>query len=70
MRRAALALDNARLYEQQREVAVTLQRSLLPRSLPVVDGVALASRYLLGRTARRSAATSTTPSRCRPAGSA
>ncbi len=48
VRRAALALDNARLYEQQREVAVTLQRSLLPRSLPVVDGVALASRYLPG----------------------
>ena len=48
VRRAALALDNARLYEQQREVAVTLQRSLLPRALPDVAGVRLASRYLPG----------------------
>ena len=48
VRRAALALDNARLYEQQREVAVTLQRSLLPRALPAVAGVRLASRYLPG----------------------
>ncbi len=48
VRRAALALDNARLYEQQREVAVTLQRSLLPRRLPEVAGVRLASRYLPG----------------------
>jgi PAS domain S-box-containing protein len=48
VRRAALALDNARLYEQQREVAVTLQRSLLPRRLPDVAGVRLASRYLPG----------------------
>jgi PAS domain S-box-containing protein len=48
VRRAALALDNARLYEQQREVAVTLQRSLLPRRLPEVPGLRLASRYLPG----------------------
>jgi serine phosphatase RsbU (regulator of sigma subunit) len=48
VRRAALALDNARLYEQQREVAVTLQRSLLPRRLPDVAGLRLASRYLPG----------------------
>jgi PAS domain S-box-containing protein len=48
VRRAALALDNARLYEQQREVAVTLQRSLLPRRLPDVPSLRLASRYLPG----------------------
>jgi PAS domain S-box-containing protein len=48
VRRAALALDNALLYEQQREVAVTLQRSLLPRRLPDAPGVRLASRYLPG----------------------
>jgi PAS domain S-box-containing protein len=48
VRRAALALDNARLYEQQREVAVTLQRSLLPRRLPEVPNLRLASRYLPG----------------------
>jgi PAS domain S-box-containing protein len=48
VRRVSLALDNARLYEQQREVAVTLQRSLLPRRLPDVPGLRLASRYLPG----------------------
>src|SRR4051812_3556167 len=48
VRRAALALDNARLYEQQREVAVTLQRSLLPRRLPEIPRLRLASRYLPG----------------------
>ena len=44
-RRAALALDNARLYEQQRAVADTLQASLLPEALPQVEGLALATRY-------------------------
>jgi PAS domain S-box-containing protein len=45
-RRAALALDNARLYEERDHVARTLQRSLLPAELPAVPGVALAARYL------------------------
>src|SRR5919204_3449253 len=31
---AALAIDNARLYQQQKEFADTMQRSLLPRSHP------------------------------------
>jgi PAS domain S-box-containing protein len=44
-RRAALALDNARLYEEQSEVASTLQRSLLPPDLPRIPGVQLAARY-------------------------
>lgn len=42
---AALVLDNARLYAEQEEVARTLQRSLLPDRLPVIDGVDLAVRY-------------------------
>ncbi len=46
--RASLALDNARLYSRQREVAVTLQRSLLPRHLPDVPGIELAPLYLPG----------------------
>ena len=45
-RRAALALDNARLYEERDQVARTLQRSLLPGELPDVPGVDLAARYL------------------------
>ncbi|CAA9236548.1 MAG: Serine phosphatase RsbU, regulator of sigma subunit [uncultured Actinomycetospora sp.] len=42
---AALALDNARLYEQQRLVARTLQTALLPSELPEVPGVSCAGRY-------------------------
>ena len=44
-RRAALAIDNARLYEERAKVARTLQRSLLPPALPHVPGVQLAARY-------------------------
>jgi GAF domain-containing protein/anti-sigma regulatory factor (Ser/Thr protein kinase) len=45
-RRAATAIDNARLYEQERAVAETLQRSLLPETLPVLPRTVLAARYL------------------------
>lgn len=44
-RRAALALDNARAYETQREIAATLQRSLLPPALPDVGHFAVAATY-------------------------
>jgi phosphoserine phosphatase RsbU/P len=44
-RRAALALDNARLYGRQLEVAETLQRSLLSAP-PQLDGLDVAVRYL------------------------
>ena len=43
--RAALALDNARLYENLGAVARTLQVGLLPQKLPVLDGVDVAARY-------------------------
>jgi serine phosphatase RsbU (regulator of sigma subunit) len=42
---AALALDNAALYEQQSTVAHTLQTALLPAELPEVPGVRCAGRY-------------------------
>ena len=45
---AALALDRARIFESERATAETLQRSVLPASLPRVDGVQLAARYLPG----------------------
>nr|WP_296070241.1 SpoIIE family protein phosphatase [uncultured Actinoplanes sp.] len=35
--RAGLALENARLYEQERQIARTLQRSLLARDMPRSD---------------------------------
>ena len=41
-RRAALALDNARLYQQQQLTSQALQRSLLPPELPRIPGVDLA----------------------------
>jgi PAS domain S-box-containing protein len=46
--RAAVALDNALLYGQERRTGITLQRSLLPRELPEVPGVEVAVRYLPG----------------------
>ncbi len=45
-RRAALALDNVRLYDERDQIARTLQRSLLPEELPEIPGVELAARYL------------------------
>ncbi|MGK5627689.1 SpoIIE family protein phosphatase [Streptomyces sp. URMC 123] len=38
-RRAALALDNARLYSERTAISQSLQRSLLPPELPEVPGV-------------------------------
>ena len=43
--RAAAAIDNARLFAARTAVAETLQRSLLPPSLPDVPGLELAARY-------------------------
>jgi serine phosphatase RsbU (regulator of sigma subunit) len=36
---AALAIDNGRLYQQQKEFADTMRRSLLPRSHPELQGL-------------------------------
>ncbi|MGW0828465.1 SpoIIE family protein phosphatase [Streptomyces sp. NPDC002845] len=38
-RRAALALDNARLYSERMAISQSLQRSLLPPELPEINGV-------------------------------
>jgi hypothetical protein len=46
--RAGVAVENARLFRQHRDAALTLQRSLLPESLPEVAGLTFASRYLPG----------------------
>jgi serine phosphatase RsbU (regulator of sigma subunit) len=42
---AALALDNARLYQQQKEFSDTMQRSLLPRSQPRLRGIEVGDVY-------------------------
>jgi PAS domain S-box-containing protein len=43
--RAAMHIDNARLYTREHATAVTLQRSLLPRDIPPVPGLDIAYRY-------------------------
>src|SRR3954462_14475791 len=52
-RRAALALDNVRLYQREHTVADTLQRSLLPE-LPEVPGIEAAAHYVSASTAAAS----------------
>jgi PAS domain S-box-containing protein len=44
-RRAALAIDNSMIFRREHDAAVTLQRSLLPRSLPTLSGVEFAAYY-------------------------
>jgi PAS domain S-box-containing protein len=43
--RAALAVENARLYSERSEVARTLQDSLLPEALPDIPGWEIAALY-------------------------
>jgi phosphoserine phosphatase RsbU/P len=45
-RRAALAVDNARIHAERRRVAETLQQSLLPPALPAVAGIAFGAEYV------------------------
>ena len=49
-RRAALVMDNVRLYQQEHAVADTLQRSLLP-DLPEIPGLEAAAHYVSASTA-------------------
>jgi serine phosphatase RsbU (regulator of sigma subunit) len=43
--RAALAVENARLYTERSHIAHTLQRSLLPERLPDIPGMDIAAHY-------------------------
>ena len=49
--RAAVSIDNARLYTRERASALALQRGLLPRRIPEVPGLELAYRYVPAETA-------------------
>ncbi|MFI8519968.1 SpoIIE family protein phosphatase [Streptomyces sp. NPDC085481] len=46
--RAALCLDNARLYSRVKDIALTLQRALLPTALATIPSLRIAHRYLPG----------------------
>ena len=46
-----LSLDRARRYEGERVVAETLQRSVLPETVPSMEGVRVSALYLPGSTA-------------------
>ncbi|MFD6313575.1 SpoIIE family protein phosphatase [Streptomyces nigra] len=48
--RAAVCIDNARLYRREHERALILQRSLLPPGDPVAAGLDIACRYLPGNS--------------------
>jgi PAS domain S-box-containing protein len=45
-RRAAVAIENARLYEREREIATEFQRAALPISLPSVPGIRFDGIYV------------------------
>ncbi|MFJ2717173.1 SpoIIE family protein phosphatase [Streptomyces sp. NPDC087437] len=49
--RAAVCIDNARLYRREHERALILQRSLLPPGDPEASGLDIACRYLPGSAA-------------------
>ncbi|MEV0178538.1 SpoIIE family protein phosphatase [Streptomyces sp. NPDC050625] len=44
--RAAVSIDNARRYTREHALAVTLQRSLLPRALPELSALQVGYRYI------------------------
>jgi PAS domain S-box-containing protein len=46
--RAAVAVEHAARFTREREIALTLQRSLLPARLPEIEGLDVAWRYLPG----------------------
>ncbi|MFG2023907.1 SpoIIE family protein phosphatase [Streptomyces sp. NPDC048825] len=49
--RAAVCIDNARLYRREHQRALILQRSLLPPGDPEASGLDIACRYLPGNAA-------------------
>lgn len=52
-RRAAVAVENARLYTERSRVAATLQHSLLPPELPMIPGVLARQPLPAGRRGQR-----------------
>jgi serine phosphatase RsbU (regulator of sigma subunit)/anti-sigma regulatory factor (Ser/Thr protein kinase) len=44
--RVAIAIDNAMLFEAERQTALAFQKSLLPQAIPDLDGLQVACRYV------------------------
>jgi serine phosphatase RsbU (regulator of sigma subunit) len=44
--RVAIAIDNAMLFETERQTALAFQKSLLPQAIPELDGLEVALRYV------------------------
>jgi serine phosphatase RsbU (regulator of sigma subunit) len=44
--RVAVAIDNAMLFETERQTALAFQKSLLPQAIPGLDGLEVACRYV------------------------
>jgi serine phosphatase RsbU (regulator of sigma subunit) len=44
--RVAVAIDNAMLFEAERQTALAFQQSLLPQEIPELDGLEVAFRYV------------------------
>ncbi len=44
--RVAIAIDNAMLFETERQTALAFQTSLLPQAIPDLDGLKVACRYV------------------------
>ena len=44
--RVAIAIDNAMLFETERQTALAFQKSLLPQAIPDLDGLKVACRYV------------------------
>jgi len=44
--RVAIAIDNAMLFETERQTALAFQKSLLPQAIPELDGLQVACRYV------------------------
>jgi PAS domain S-box-containing protein len=52
-RRAALALEHARLYERERSTADALQRAMLPAQLPMLEHVKFSASYSAASESQR-----------------
>jgi PAS domain S-box-containing protein len=52
-RRAALALEHARLYERERSTADALQRAMLPAQLPLLENVKFSASYSAASESQR-----------------